>query len=197
MVFALKAAEDAGLLVDRNAYEGALAWFDEVTDPATGRCGYTSRGEPSSRRVGTESRFPVEETESLTAVALLCRIFLGQRPETHPVLRAHADRLRRKPPAWAVTPDRSLVDAYYWYYGAFATFQLGGEDWRIWASALKTALVPNQHRTGDEKGSWDPVDPWGRDGGRVYMTAIGALCLEVTYRYSRILGGRPIGTEKR
>jgi len=192
MVFALKAAVDAGLDVDRTAFEAALAWFDEVTDPATGRCGYTSRGEPSSRRVGMESRFPVEETESLTAVALLCRIFLGQTRQADPILRAHADRLRRRPPVWDVTPERSLVDEYYWYYGAFATFQLGGEDWRVWRSALEKALVPNQHQVGDEKGSWDPVGAWGRDGGRVYMTAIGALCLEVTFRYARILGARPL-----
>jgi hypothetical protein len=37
----------------------------------------------------------------------------------------------------------------------------------------------------DEHGSWDPVDPWGSAGGRVYSTAINALTLEVYYRYYR------------
>jgi hypothetical protein len=190
MVFALKAAEDAGLDIDKTCYDGALAWFDEVTDPATGRTGYQQRGEPSSRRTGFESRFPVDKTESLTAVSLLCRIFIGQTPEKNAIMRTQADRLRRMPPAWEVTPERSLVDEYYWYYGAFAMFQMGGEDWRIWRQALEKAILDNQRKDGDEKGSWDPVGAWGRDGGRVYMTAIGALCLEVYFRYSRVLGAR-------
>jgi len=37
----------------------------------------------------------------------------------------------------------------------------------------------------DERGSWDPVGPWGREGGRVYSTATMALCLQVYYRYQR------------
>jgi hypothetical protein len=38
----------------------------------------------------------------------------------------------------------------------------------------------------DEHGSWDPVDPWGSAGGRVYSTAINALTLQVYYRYRKI-----------
>ena len=38
------------------------------------------------------------------------------------------------------------------------------------------------------KGSWDPKGPWGPDGGRVYSTAMMALCLEVYYRYDRVFG---------
>ena len=48
-----------------------------------------------------------------------------------------------------------------------------------------------KRKDGDEKGSWDPqVDPWGDQGGRVYSTAINTLCLEVYYRYDRIMGAR-------
>ncbi len=190
MVFALKSAEDAGLDLDRAALEGALAWFDLVTDPATGRCGYMGKGQVSSRRIGSERRFPPDRTESLTAVALLCRFFLGQTPEKNPVMRLHADLLRRTPPVWDVNPDRSFVDEYYWYYGTFAMFQMGGEDWRIWNVAMKKAILDHQRKDGDARGSWDPLGAWGQDGGRVYMTAIGALCLEVYYRYAKILGAR-------
>jgi len=38
----------------------------------------------------------------------------------------------------------------------------------------------------DEHGSWDPLDPWGSAGGRVYSTAINALTLQVYYRYNKI-----------
>ncbi|HET6202769.1 MAG TPA: hypothetical protein VFI25_08205 [Planctomycetota bacterium] len=190
MVFALKSAEDAGLEIDRGAFEGALAWFDRATDARNGRCGYQETGSLSSRRAGTESRFPPDKTESLTAVALLCRFFLGQTPDRSPVMRLHADRLRRVPPVWDVSSERSLVDEAYWYYGTLAMFQMGGEDWKAWNAAMKKAILEHQRRDGDERGSWDPAGAWGKDGGRVYMTAIGALCLEVYYRYSRILGGR-------
>jgi hypothetical protein len=190
MVFALKAGEEAGLNIDTNAYDAALAWLDEMTDMQTGRCGYQQKGEPSSRRTGSEKRFPQEKTESLTAVALLCRFFLGQTPDKVPTMRLHADRLRKTLPVWEVTPERSLVDEYYWYYGTFAMFQMGGEDWRLWNGAMKRAIVDHQRHGGDEDGSWDPVGAWGKDGGRVYMTAMSALCMEVYYRYVRVLGGR-------
>jgi hypothetical protein len=55
---------------------------------------------------------------------------------------------------------------------------------------MTDATVKSQRKDANFKGSWDPIDPWGQDGGRVYATAIMVLCLEVYYRYSKILGGR-------
>jgi hypothetical protein len=52
---------------------------------------------------------------------------------------------------------------------------------------MKKALLGSQ-RTGeadDRRGSWDPVDPWAKDGGRLYSTAINTLTLETYYRYPR------------
>ena len=70
-------------------------------------------------------------------------------------------------------------------------WQLGGRAWDSWQSALLEPVVGRQRRGGDEDGSWDPqVDPWGRRGGRVYSTAINALCLEVYYRHDRLFGLR-------
>ena len=46
--------------------------------------------------------------------------------------------------------------------------------------------LPEQ-REGELAGSWDPDTVWGGYGGRVYTTALGALCLEVFYRYLPIL----------
>jgi hypothetical protein len=34
-------------------------------------------------------------------------------------------------------------------------------------------------------GSWDPIGEWGISGGRVYSTALGAMTLEVYYRFER------------
>ena len=41
----------------------------------------------------------------------------------------------------------------------------------------------------DEDGSWDPIGEWGLAGGRVYSTAIGAMTLEVYYRFTRAQEG--------
>jgi hypothetical protein len=189
MVFALKSAEDAGLEIDPQAYVGALSWIDEVTDPATGRVGYTELGTVSSRVPGVNEHFPPEKGEALTAVGLLCRFFMGQDPKDVPMMEKHAQLMKTKLPKW--DPDGFGCDMYYWYYGSYAMYQMGGTQyWEAWNKAMKPAVVDSQRREGDEKGSWDPVGPWGFSGGRVYSTALMVLCLEVYYRYAKVLGAR-------
>ena len=78
----------------------------------------------------------------------------------------------------------------YWYYGSYAMYQMGGRHWKAWNSAMKRTLLPSQRAQGHLAGSWDPVGPWGSHGGRVYSTALMVLCLEVYYRYGRVLGAR-------
>jgi hypothetical protein len=61
---------------------------------------------------------------------------------------------------------------------------VGGESWTTWNGAMKAAVVANQRPrdAGPAAGSWDPVDAWGEDGGRVYATALMVLCLAEYYR---------------
>ena len=187
MVFALTSAKDAGLKVDEAALEGSLAWIDEVTDPASGRVGYDAFGSLSSR-TNVNAYFPRERGEAMTAVGLLSRIFLGQTPKQDDILKKHADLLLRTLPEW--DSEGHSTDMYYWYYGTYAMFQLGGSHWRAWERALKPAILENQRTDGDEKGSWDPVGPWGYVGGRIYSTALLTLSIEVYYRYTQVLGAR-------
>ena len=187
MIFALASGKDAGLVVDEAALEGAASWLDEVSDPATGRCGYDTFGSASSRTPANE-HYPREKGEAMTAVALLCRFFLHQTPEETPIMEKHADLLKRTPPEW--DPDGYGCDMYYWYYGTYAMFQKGGQHWKAWNTAMKTAVLSSQRHDGSSKGSWDPVGPWGYAGGRVYSTALMTLCLEVYFRYAQVLGAR-------
>ncbi len=201
MVFALETARDAGLAIDDGVFRDSEDWFDTMTD-GLGRCGYnleSGAGSLPSRPRSYGERFPAEKSEALTAVALLCRVFMTDTSEVkrwkdHPkyeVMKKHADLLAATPPVWDA--EGGSCDFYYWYYGTFAMNQWGGEHWRQWRKSIEKALIPNQ-RMEDEQdnfyGSWDPVGPWGEDGGRVYSTATGALILEVYYRYSRVLGSR-------
>ena len=189
MVMALKSAEDFGLRVDHSALEGAKLYLDEMTDENTGRTGYLSKGGYSAREPGMAERWPEMKTEAITAVGMLCRIFLGEDPEKSPALRSGADLLRKQLPLW--DEKEGTIDFYYWYYGSYAMFQLGGKDWEKWQTRMLDAVIKTQRQDGDEAGSWDPqFDPWGHRGGRVYSTAIMTLCLEVFYRYDRVLGAR-------
>ena len=191
-LFALASAKDAGLIVEDDALAGGLAWIDDVTEVRTGRVGYSAKGMLSSR-TSLNERWPREKGEAMTAVGLLCRIFLQQDPDEtlldgEKILYKHADLLLHKLPEWDV--EGFGCDMYYWYYGTYAMFQMGGDYWKQWEEAMREAIVSNQRKDGDEKGSWDPVGPWGYAGGRVYSTALMTLCVEVYYRYARVLGAR-------
>jgi hypothetical protein len=84
-------------------------------------------------------------------------------------------------------PRAEHPEFYYWYYATLCCFQQGGDIWKKWNEGLKAALVPTQRKDGDHDGSWDPkgfsVEGAEQWGGRVFTTAMGALCLEVYYRY--------------
>jgi hypothetical protein len=64
-----------------------------------------------------------------------------------------------------------------------------GEAWATWNAALRDAIVGNQVRAGKMAGSWHPTKPRGADheyaeaGGRLYLTCLCILTLEVYYRH--------------
>jgi hypothetical protein len=188
MVFALTSAKEAGLKIDDEAIIGAMQWIDEVTDPQTGRVGYDSIGSPSSRVTGVNENYPPEKGEAMTAVGLLCRFFTKEEPKTQPLMKKHADLMKKTLPDWDV--EGHGCDMYYWYYGSYAMYQMGGSHWDAWNKSMKKAVLASQRQDGDFKGSWDPVGPWGHSGGRVYSTASMVLCLEVYFRYAKVLGAR-------
>ena len=78
-------------------------------------------------------------------------------------------------------------DTYYWYYATQVMFQLKGDYWRIWSERLHPLLINTQIPTGPLAGSWEPQGPipdrWGYVGGRIYVTAMNLLSLEVYYRH--------------
>jgi hypothetical protein len=183
-VQALRAAEEAGVEVDPAAYDGALAWLDDATDEDTGRCGYLERGSLSARLAEDVERFPADASEALTAASLLCRILLGKDRSSVSILDKQAQLVRDKRPLW--DPDFGHSDFYYWYYAAHAMVQQGDP---AWSKLLESILSAEQRKDGDARGSWDPIDPWGSIGGRVYSTAILALALEAPTRVSRSSAG--------
>jgi hypothetical protein len=193
MIMCLASAKDFSLPFNKKDIEDALMFIDEMTDPVTGRTGYIRRGDDGSRQIGDERIWPAEKVETMTAVAMLSRVFcaniLDDFESQEEMLEKGAALLAEKPPRWDM--EEGTIDYYYWYYGSYAMFQMGGRQWERWKNRMVDAVVEHQRTEGCERGSWDPrVDPWGDLGGRIYSTALCTLCLEVFYRYDDILGAR-------
>jgi hypothetical protein len=179
-IMALKVAKLSGLAVPREAFQGGRRWLDMATDPDTFRTGYVMTGDSGSR---PENRREFQPLEAMTAAAVTCRVMTGSR-SSDPLVSGGASLLNNCLPRWDASAG--TIEMYYWYYGTLAAFQVGGDLWSRWNSAVKRALLPTQRRKGCENGSWDPLGPWGSAGGRVYSTSICTLTLETYYRYRRI-----------
>jgi len=193
-VMGLKSAILAELEVDKGAFVGATAWVDKMTEPEFGKVGYQQRGGPPARTTAMQQKFPANNSESLTAVGVLTRIFChadnAAEIRKDEFVTKGCELMLRKLPEWDA--DKGTIDFYYWYYGSLAMFQAGGEYWKKWNAALQKAVIDHQRleEGRDERGSWDPEDPWAPEGGRVYSTALNCLSMEVYYRYGRVLGTR-------
>ena len=90
------------------------------------------------------------------------------------------DLLARDRPQWGQTSN----DFIYWHAGILALMTVDGgrgKRWDAWKEAALRALLPNQQAAPGEcrDGSWDPVDRWSTEGGRVYATAMNALTLRL------------------
>jgi hypothetical protein len=189
MVLALASARRAGLDVEDAAFQGAMAWIDKVTDPETGRAGYTARGNGPARPIEFVDAFPPDRVETMTAQALVVRMLCGSVLYDAQV-RKGVDLCLNRLPAWE--GPRGGTDFLYWFWGTHALGGVEGDVAARWNEALGEALLPYQRGEGDgcARGSWDPVDPWGMEGGRVYSTAINALSLEASGRFPRALRGK-------
>lgn len=178
-ILALLAARELSVAIDPAAMHAVRTWFQAVTTPE-GHAGYSRAGEKSSRHAGDHiARFPPEHGEAMTAAALLCRSLLGESPATTPVLAASAKRLLAKAPTW--DPTAGSIDTCYWFFASEALRHSGGEARTAWARSMVAALVKGQRVDAEFRGSWDPSDVWGHDGGRVYTTAMAVLALQGLY----------------
>ena len=112
----------------------------------------------------------------MTAVGLLCRMYLGWNRRT-PQLAVGVKYLDQ------VTPRPN--DMYFNYYATQVMHHWGGEEWTRWNEAMRDQLVRTQHppRIGHHAGRWDVADMHGNSGGRLYMTCLCTMTLEVYYRH--------------
>jgi hypothetical protein len=115
------------------------------------------------------------ESPTCTAIGQLIRLFRG-RSHSDPTILDAADFFTRR--------GLSTSDVYYNYYASLFLFHVGSPFWDRWNPALREHLVATQSKSGHEAGSWFFDNAYGREGGRLYTTAMCAMTLEVYYRFS-------------
>ena len=174
-VMALKSAQQAGFEVDPEVLAKADQFVDslEVTQAGLYRYGpVRSGGEPAA-----------------TSVGMLMKMYLGQRRD-HPNLREGALYLSDHEPS----PD----NIYFNYYATMVLHHRRGRYWKQWNPKMRDFLIATQARQGHEEGSWHFEDRMGtgRQGGRLYSTAMAAMTLEVYYRFLPLYGYEPIENEE-
>jgi hypothetical protein len=122
-------------------------------------------------------------TLAMSAELLFARILLGEEV-TEEMQQEASDFLTRR------LPSARQADFYGWYYGSLSLLQLQNEAWTKWNQRTRETLIRMQKRGGEDDGCWEGNIQWADRGGRVFSTALGALTLEVYYRYLPISAER-------
>ncbi|MBI1313869.1 Hsp70 family protein [bacterium] len=112
--------------------------------------------------------------DSTTAIGLLCRMYMGW-DRNNPALKRGIEFLSQTGPAKA--------NMYYNYYATQVLHHYGGDEWTKWNDVMREQLVKTQVLKGHGAGSWNVADQHGGPGGRLYMTCLATMTLEVYYRH--------------
>jgi hypothetical protein len=181
-MMALKSAELSGLQVSQESYRGIAKWLAGSQASENQKYLYRYNWQAADTPATRHGRLP---TPVMTSVGLLMRLYLGWRRDHPDMQRGTAWLVERLPVEGTVqNPQR---DTYYWYYATQVMFHMGGERWKSWYGSLYPMLVRTQKMNGEYAGSWEPngqiPDAWGRFGGRLYVTTLNLLSLEVYYRH--------------
>lgn len=171
-LMALKSGQMAGLSIPYECLKKSEQYLDACESQNKGGYGYV----PGSG-----------ETPTMTAVALLCRMYLGINPR-NPGLIAGIDRLKANPPG-------RTGNLYYEYYATQVLHHFGGDAWELWnkgpdgKSGIRDTLIKKMDtgltpKTNHQEGSWTATGGGHvTEGGRIMATSLSLLCLEVYYRH--------------
>jgi len=171
---ALKSAHLAGLKVPKENLNRATRFLDSVAG-----------GTPSGSTYGYVDK---SGSPQMTAVALLCRQYLGWGPK-NPGLIGGVEYLKMsKSPVMPMKdqPVPEIDDMYYFYYATQVVHFYGGPDWHeFWNPRMREWLIARQVTgTGSSSGSWNPAPGGTGDaGGRLVTTCMALLTMEIYYRH--------------
>jgi hypothetical protein len=166
-VMALKSAEMAYLNVSPKGFEGARKWLESCAHgPYKELFSYTPGGGP---------------TPTMSGVGMLCGQYLKMLKPGDPRMQAGIDYLMKH------TPDKAGRNIYYYYYATQVMHNVQGPQWEDWNRQMRRLLIDTQEKDGCANGSWNPDKPskdqWSGPGGRIMITSLSCLTLEIYYRY--------------
>lgn len=173
-MMAIKSGYMGYLRVSPATAQNAMRFLDSVQAESGAYYGYVTPG----------------KAPACTAIGLLCRMYYGWKHE-HPGLKKGVEYISGMGPS---------SDMYYNYYATQVMRHYGGEMWRKWNDKMRDQLVNSQiqDQKSHELGSWNRAGGHSDSGGRLYMTALSVMTLEVYYRHSPIYqtqsteGGLPL-----
>lgn len=168
----LTSGKMANLQIPQNVWAGCANYLDTVQVNGGAFYGYSGP----------------QKKASTTAIGLLCRMYQGWS-KTYPPFVEGVKYLSQTGPA--------KNDMYFNYYATQVLFHWGDDDeqklWTKWNDAMREQLVQTQQKAGHAAGSWDIADGHGAKGGRLFMTCMAAMTLEIYYRklpiYKKTLDG--------
>lgn len=161
-IMALKSAKNAKLNFPGSTFRGAELYLNSAqVDGGSKYCYDLSNKAP---------------TPTMTAAGLLCRMYLGW-DRKNKALQEGVKYLADTKPA----PN----NMYYNYYATQVMHHWGGDEWDAWNKIMRDQLIRTQKKAADGhmQGSWDLADPHGAVGGRLYMSCLCIMTLEVYYRH--------------
>ena len=163
-VMALKSGYNAKLRLPSQVFKGADLFLRKAQTAGGSQYVY----DPAAEKPPS--------TPTMTAVGLLCRMYLGWDRKNKKLAEGveYLDKLKPMP-----------NNMYYNYYATQVMHHWGGEEWTRWNDVMREQLIRTQHplKDGHLAGSWDVADPHGGAGGRLYMTCLSIMTLEVYYRH--------------
>ncbi len=166
VVMALKSAQMANLAVPEPTMRKAVSFVNACCD--TGREGYGYTGPAAS--------------PTMSAVGLLCRQYLQNwGSQNLRMIKGVENNIESLPPGAA-------KNMYYYYYASQVMHHFGGENWAKWNDKMRRVLLDTQIKEAgggsDAVGSWPSAgDAHGGPGGRLMITSLSILTLEVYYRH--------------
>lgn len=162
-MMALKSAEMAGLDVSKPVLQKADQFLTSLESSGGSQYGYLTPGsEPAP-----------------SAIGLLARMYRGWN-RFHGALEQGAALLAKDGP--------SASDIYFNYYATLVLHHVRGDEWENWNSQMRDYLIQTQAPTGHQAGSWFFPDKHSNVGGRLYVTCLSIMTLEVYYRYLPLYG---------
>ena len=165
-IFALRSGNMAGIKIPRKVLKACSRYLDTASDQKKVIYSYQP-GRGAS---------PV-----MTAEGLVSRQLLGW-PRDFPALVKGVGQVS------AHLQEGGDRNIYYWYYATQLLHNMRGEHWDRWNPKIREGLIRLQVKDDTcTKGSWDPFSPepdiWAERAGRLYLTSLSILTLEVYYRY--------------